>query len=140
MTESGVKQEKEQHERFYDSAFLELLGAELGSLSERVAEIRLQTKPEHGNRNGNIHGGVLATLVDAALNQSVRTVIGTDVPTTTIEFKINYLAPATKGLIIARGEAVQIGGSLATSSVTVTSNGVLVAMALGTIRLFRKKS
>ena len=126
-----------QREVFHNSTFLQHLGAELGSLSEGKAEIRLPARPEFANRNGTVHGGVLATLVDAATSQAIRTVIGAELSTASVEFKVNFLAPARQGVLVGRGEVLQIGGSLATASATIFCDDTVVAFGVGTLRIFR---
>lgn len=126
-----------QRERFADSTFLHFLGAELGELAEGRADVRLPIRPEFTNRNGTVHGGVLATLADAALGQCVRTILGMDARLVTVEFKMNYLAPAHTGLLTGRGEIVKLGGSIATVSVTVLCNAETIAIGLGTMRIFK---
>jgi acyl-CoA thioesterase len=137
VTDTNDAKFARQRERFKDSTFLHFLGAELGELSEGRAEVRIPTRPEFANRNGTIHGGVLASLVDGALGQTVRTITGMDARLVTVEFKMNYLAPAKSGVLIGRGEVVKMGGSLATVSVTVLCDEEVVAVGLGTMRVFK---
>lgn len=47
-----------------ESPFLELLGTEVEEWRDGYARISLIIRPEHLNRAGVIHGGVLATLLD----------------------------------------------------------------------------
>lgn len=48
------------------SGYHELIGYELSEWREDLAELRLSVRPEHLNRAGVVHGGVLATLIDTA--------------------------------------------------------------------------
>ena len=126
-----------QRDQFFHAVFMQHLGAELGELSYGKAEILLQTRPEHGNRNGTVHGGVIASIFDTVLSQAIRTMVGVETISVTIEFKINYLAAAKEGLLIARGEAISVGKSVATATGQVLCNDTVVAVGIGTFRIYR---
>ena len=49
-----------------DSAFNEIIGFRITEWREHYVELTLTLKPMHLNRSGVVHGGVLATLIDAA--------------------------------------------------------------------------
>ena len=49
---------------YSDSPFLDLLGTKVEEWRDGYARISLVLKPEHLNRAGVVHGGVLATLLD----------------------------------------------------------------------------
>ena len=46
--------------------FADLIGYRLTAWSEDAAEISFETDERHMNRSGLLHGGVLATVIDAA--------------------------------------------------------------------------
>lgn len=46
--------------------FADLVGYRLGTWREDYAEVLLEVAPEHLNRSGVLHGGVLTTILDAA--------------------------------------------------------------------------
>ena len=50
---------------------------------------------------GNLHGGVLAALCDHVLGTVMYPVIARGAWAATTEFKINYLAPVTTGVLTA---------------------------------------
>jgi uncharacterized protein (TIGR00369 family) len=47
-----------------DSPFLDMLGTKVEEWRDGYARISLEVKPEHLNRAGVVHGGVLATMLD----------------------------------------------------------------------------
>ena len=49
-----------------DSPFNELIGFQIAEWREDYVELTLQLERKHLNRSGVVHGGVLATLIDAA--------------------------------------------------------------------------
>lgn len=76
-------------------------------------------RPELLNSQGVLHGGVTATLVDAAVGMSsVRHLNGKRL-VTTVELKLNYFLPITEGRITARGRLLRVGSSLIVGSVEV---------------------
>ena len=68
---------------------------EIAALHEDGATLRLPLKREHQNGAGVVHGGVTATLADAAVGVALTKVLKRR--GTTIELKINYLEPAVDG-------------------------------------------
>lgn len=48
------------------SGFADLLGYRLTRWVENEAELAMNVEPRHLNRSGVLHGGVIATLIDAA--------------------------------------------------------------------------
>ncbi len=68
-------------------------------------EISMPIKPEFTQHLGHAHGGVIGTLADIAAN------LATKRPTVTLEYKINFLAPADGDTLIARSQVVREGRS-----------------------------
>ena len=59
---------------------------------------------------GAVHGGVLASLVDTVTYWSVYYGIEDEKAwLTTVDLKVNYLAPVDRGRLIARGRQIKIG-------------------------------
>ncbi|WP_066152039.1 PaaI family thioesterase [Halalkalibacter krulwichiae] len=115
------------------SPFWDYIGMEEVEMSEGYAEIKMIIKPEHTQRRGTVHGGVLATLIDAAVGSAVRTTQTEDQSSATIELKINYIRPAkgdyllAKGKLSHRGKKVQVG-----TAEIFNSEGKMVAMGSAT--------
>ncbi|RKQ97041.1 uncharacterized protein (TIGR00369 family) [Kushneria sinocarnis] len=75
--------------------FLRYLGVEVSHWSRGRAELTLQTRAEHGNLSGIVHGGVLATLMDTACGYcGMDPEEGAIAGTATITLSIQYMAPA----------------------------------------------
>ena len=63
--------------------YAERLGARVESADDGESRLSFEAGEEHLNPAGTLHGGVLATLVDTAMGQAVRTATGEDdVPAT----------------------------------------------------------
>lgn len=93
--------------------FWRLLGIEL--IENQDGEIMLKV-PVEGKLlqfYGKVHGGVIATLVDAAAAVAINRELGPDRGAHTVEMKINYLRPVENGILYARGEVIHMGRTLA---------------------------
>ena len=102
-----------------------------------VAEVEL--RPELHNPAGVVHGSVVASLVDHILGCTVIPHAPGTWPAT-LEFKLNYLAPAREGRLAARSELVSMSKRTAVVSVEVTNEDRLVATALGTVMIVPPKT
>ena len=95
--------------------------------------VECRIRKELLNFAGVLHGGVIATLADVAVGQSLM-VRGHR--TTTVELKINYLRPITGSKVTARSHVLRIGKTLSTARVDVFDDKKnLAAVALVTYML-----
>ena len=85
----------------------------------------------------NLHGGVLAALVDHVLGTVCYPVIPPGAWAATTEFKLNYLAPVTGGVLSAVSEVISLTKRTAVVRIAVTTDpgpgGRLVCSAQGTV-------
>lgn len=120
---------------FAAQPFSRLLGAELTAVGEKSAEISIVNRQELQQQHGFVHGGVIGYLADNALTFAGGIALGGDA--LTAEYKINYLRPATGGVLVARAEVVSVTRRQAVCACSVLDrNGPderLVALAQGTI-------
>lgn len=119
---------------FNASHFNQALGIKIAALHEDGATLRLPLKTEYLNGAGVIHGGVTATLADTAGGVAVTKVLKRS--GTTIELKINYLAPAVEGELRARSYILRAGQRVAVMRAEVHCGDTHVAEALMTFALF----
>jgi uncharacterized protein (TIGR00369 family) len=117
-----------------------------GYLGIRMAEIgpgwcvaELEVRPDLLNPFGAAHGAVLASLVDHVLGSAVIAIVPIGTWPATLEFKLNYLAPARVGTLSARAEVRSISSRTAVVNVECTNGGRVVGTALGTIALVPPK-
>jgi len=120
--------------------FYRLLGleAEAGQPAG-CSSIRLNSRPELENSRGEVHGGVVASMLDAAMGVAVRSLLTTGEGATTVSLTVNYLEPG-RATLIAQGRVVRSGRTLASAEATVKDvSGRAVAHAVGTLRIIRPK-
>jgi uncharacterized protein (TIGR00369 family) len=101
-------------------------------IGQCLVEIDLAEK--HLQPFKRVHGGVFATIIDAAAFWAVYPEIDENVGMTTADLKVNYLAPATSGKLIATGSCIKIGKTLGLGEAKVTdSTGKLLAHGTSTL-------
>jgi uncharacterized protein (TIGR00369 family) len=99
----------ELRERVEASAFHRAFDMTLEHVAEGEVDVALEAGPEHLNLMGTVHGGVLATLADAATGLAYRTVLEPGMTFTTIQLSLTYLSPGRSGRVVARGRVVKRG-------------------------------
>ncbi len=83
---------------------------------------------------GNVHGEAIASVVDAAAFWAVFPQVEKGVGMTTVEMKLNYLAPAREGRLVAQGRCIKMGRTLALGEAYVR-NGEGTLIAHGTVTM-----
>ena len=98
------------------AGFRNLVGYRTLAWREGFGEIHLDIRPDHLNMLGFVHGGVYATILDAALGHAVAwcVVPGNRRPAVTVTLTTSYLAGANRGRLIAIGRLIHIEGRIAT--------------------------
>jgi 1,4-dihydroxy-2-naphthoyl-CoA hydrolase len=87
------------------------------------------------NPFGAAHGGVVSALVDHALGAVCYPVVPRGSWPATQEFKINFVAPARPGPLVADAQIVSMSARTAIVRVDVTNGGRLVCAAQGTVAI-----
>ena len=93
-------------------------------------------RDELKNIAGMLHGGVAATLADAAVGIALAHHFDGRRPCTTTDLKINYLRPISHGKVVARSHLVRIGKKLCVGRVDLLdAQSKLAAVAIVTYLL-----
>jgi acyl-coenzyme A thioesterase 13 len=93
-----------------------------------VARMECPVGPATQNVNGDLHGGVLATLVDEVGTVALASLDRDGRPGVTTDLNVSYLAPGRAPRVIAEARALKIGRLLGFVQVDVRGeDGVLVA-------------
>jgi uncharacterized protein (TIGR00369 family) len=96
-----------------------------------VAE--MPVRPELLTPFGNLHGGVMAALVDHVLGCVLYPLMQRGAWAATTEFKLNYLAPVKGGALRAESTVVALTRATAVVRVEVTNDGRDACVAQGTL-------
>lgn len=97
------------NERFINSQVMKMLGASLKHISPGKAEIELPNKEELCQSHGFIHGGIIGTLLDTACGYAAFSLSAANSDVLTIEYKTNFLAPATGDMLLGRSRVLRYG-------------------------------
>jgi len=81
---------------FIKNGLLKTLGAHLTRVSPGAVEVELPLSPAVSQQTGSAHGGALVSIADCASGLAALSLMPPGADTATIEFKINYLAPASE--------------------------------------------
>jgi uncharacterized protein (TIGR00369 family) len=123
-------------EEFYQG-FIKTCGINLVSLEHGRAESRLELTGAHSQQDDFAHAGVMATMADHTAGYAAFSVVTEDYRILTLEFKINFLRPATGDGLVCRARVVKEGKNIlvADSEVFSQRSGEekLVAKALVTL-------
>jgi len=95
------------------SPYFRLLGMLLREVDMGYSLLEIDVREKHLQPFGAVHGGVFASIIDAASFWGVYSEVDEDVGMTTVDLKVNYLAPARGGKLIAKGRRIKLGKRLA---------------------------
>ena len=99
-------------EHFAGIPFLAHLGVTLGVLAPGYCEMNLTVRPEMTQQHGYLHGGIIGTLADSASGHAALTLLPKDYGVITVEYKLNFLAPAAGDRLRLHARAVRHGRRL----------------------------
>ncbi len=109
------------------------LGIKLVRLGRGRSEIKLKVTSSLTQNRGIAHGGVAASLVDCAAGLALRTMLKPQQMISTVEMKVNYLAPAPPGVLWASGKVIRKGNRIGVGEGEVRNKeGTLIAKGLAT--------
>lgn len=134
-------------QRYIDQhGFLSFLDLQVESLTPGRMVMRVPYDEKLANQNqgnGNVHGGIAASLIDTVGGLSVHATLDDPLNSgvATIDLNVSYLRPA-RGDLVATAEVIRIGGTVGVSTVDVVSTTpdgeeAKVAVGRGSFRIFR---
>ena len=122
-----------------NNQFWTFLGMEILDVRKGWAKIRLPFSEKLTNGIGVAHGGAIFSPADSAVGMALVGLLEKDETLSTLEMKINYLKPLSRGDIIAEARIVHRGTMTAIGDVEVRDDeGNLIAKALATYAITKK--
>ena len=112
--------------------------------SEPKYKVALQVRKDHLNANDTLHGGVVATLLDACMARVFflglpESEMATLKAGVTVEMKTNFLRTQSLGYVYALGTMIKRGRSMSfTEGSLFNDKGELLATASATMMIVRK--
>jgi uncharacterized protein (TIGR00369 family) len=119
-----------------DLDFLTLVGASAPETEDGTARLVVEVDERHLNAAGTVHGGMLATLVDATMGAAVRSAVEEEVPATS-QLTVTYLRPGRPGRLVVTAEVRKRGDSLTVCEAGIEQDGRPLVHALATFALVR---
>ena len=104
---------------FEQQGIMKTIGATLTRVTPGEVHIDLPFSQAVTQQHGYIHAGIITTVVDTACGYSANTLMPAHSEVLTIEYKVNFLAPAKGEKIVGIGKVVR-----ASRSITVCSGEV----------------
>jgi uncharacterized protein (TIGR00369 family) len=89
------------------------LGAEVAEVSQGRVTITLPIEAHLSQQDGFLHAGVVVAALDSACGYAALTLMPNDAEVLTVELKVNLLAPASGDRLLAEGEVIRAGRTLA---------------------------
>ncbi len=98
-----------------NNPFQHYVGITVLQLGGGKSVLQLELEKHHFNLYGIPHGGVHATLLDIAMGTaaSFPDESGREVDSVTLNLSVDYIAPPTSKVLIAKGEVTKKGKSIA---------------------------
>ena len=120
----------------FRQGFIEYCGFEAVKVERGEVESSLKVEDHHRQQDGYVHAGVMATMADHTAGYAGFTSVGDDRRILTVEFKINFLRPASGDSLRCRARVLREGRRLLVAEAEVYDVGeegpVLCAKALMT--------
>ena len=121
----------------WPSPFMQFLGLEIESIKDGVALLRLPLQPQFMNKSGFVHGGVLASLIDAAAAIAATSVVSDDEFVVTSDLNVAYLRSRKSDAIVCHSRVTWRGNTLIRAEAEVATDGE--ALARGFVSLMVRK-
>lgn len=120
--------------------FLSWLGARLVMAEGGRSEVRLDVQPEHCNSWHVCHGGVLMTMLDAAMATAARSLHPELRGCATVDMTTSFVRPGEAGNLVAHGKCYHRSSTMAFCEAEIRDeSGGLVARSSGTFKFIRKR-
>jgi uncharacterized protein (TIGR00369 family) len=118
--------------------YFDLLSMEIRSLAMGKSRLEVRVQEKHLQPFGIVHGGVFSSIVDAAAFWAVYPLLEEGIGLTTVELKLNFLAPASEGNLVAKGRSIRIGKTLCLAQASIENRtGLLLAHGLATMMILK---
>jgi uncharacterized protein (TIGR00369 family) len=102
------------------------IGAELTAVSPGEVVIELPFREDLTQQHGYLHAAIVTAIVDSACGYAAYTLMPVDAAVLTVEYKVNFLAPAAGRRFVAYGRVTKPGRTL-----TVTAGDVVAETEAG---------
>jgi len=118
------------------SPYFSLISMKIKELEWGASVLEVELEEKHLQPFGYVHGGAIASVIDAATFWAVFPQVKDGMGLTTVEVKANFLAPVKEGKLVVKGRCIKIGRTLALGEAYVSSaEGNLIAHGTATMMI-----
>ena len=126
MNESGASVEPQPE-------FAKLLDIYPGISEDGQGSATMTVRQHHLQDSGVVQGGLIVTLADYAFFRAAKTRLKAGQRTVTVELKVNFIAPANRGELLAKARVISSGRRIIVVEGEVTDDQqTLIARGLST--------
>lgn len=118
-----------------EQRFVGYLGCQVERHADGKVTATLEIRQQHLNKMGNVHGGVLAAILDIVMGATAHHTRRDNTIVTT-NLNVHYLSPPRGDKLFATGEIIHQSSKTLTIQGTITSeNGKISAHGTGSFRV-----
>jgi len=100
-----------------------LLGASIARLEPGAVDLRMPHDARLTQQDGYLHAGIVTTLVDSAGGYAAYTLMPAESSVLSVEFKLNFMAPAKGHSYTGKGRVLRSGRTLTVVSFEAVAHG-----------------
>lgn len=130
-------------ESFARQKIMATIGARLIRVAPGEVDIELPFRDDLTQQHGFLHAGIVTMIVDNACGYAALSRMPADAAVLTVEYKTNFLAPATGERLIARGRVTRPGRTITVCAgdvfAVIDGRENLVATMLATMMAIRDR-
>lgn len=104
--------ERRIYESFSRLALMGTIGARLVRVVPGEVDIELPVRADLTQQHGYVAAGIVTAIVDTACGYAAMSLMPNGAGVLTVEYKINFMAPARGERLLARGHVVKAGRTL----------------------------
>ena len=119
--------------------FIGLIGLDFSKLGKGHSQCILKVTEKFFNPHKVLHGGVMYIMADTGMGAALYSDLNKDEICATVEVKIAYFKSVTSGSLTCDTKIIHKGKRIATLESEIKNDGYLVAKAIGTYSIFKKK-
>ncbi|MEO7002584.1 MAG: PaaI family thioesterase [Ktedonobacterales bacterium] len=112
-------------ESFGRQQVMRTIGASMARVIPGEVMITLPFRSDLTQQHGFVHAGIVTTIVDSAAGYSALSLMPSDVGVLSVEYKVNFVAPAAGALFVAVGRVLKPGRTL------MVCSGEVYALSVG---------
>ena len=107
---------------FVRQRVMSTIGARLASVSAGEVVIELPFREDLTQQDGYLHAAIVTAIADSACGYAAHTLIPADAGILTVEYKVNFLAPAAGRAFTAYGRVTKPGRTLTVTAAEVVAD------------------